>query len=69
MNTKPSSAELKPKNKEVRERGARARRRGEVLASNPYLDRESEVVSQAMREHKAQLWTRGWKWQDLVGGR
>lgn len=56
----------KVKNAELREFGAKARRRGKGLDANPYLDPSTEVVSQAMREHKAQQWKMGWKREDAI---
>lgn len=57
----------KIKNEELRKSGAQARKEGKPLQSNPYLDPSTEIVSQSMREHKAKLWTMGWKRQDVLG--
>lgn len=67
MSTKARDAEIKATNAEIQQRGAQARKRGEALTSNPYRDSGNEVVSQAMREHKAKLWAMGWKRQDAMG--
>ncbi len=66
METKVTRMGMKVKNEELRQRGSEARKRGEPLTSNPFLDRSAELVSQSMREHRARQWTMGWKKEDAL---
>ena len=66
MELKVTRMGMKIKNEELRKRGIEARKRGEPLSSNPYRDRSAELVSQSMREHRAQQWTMGWKKEDAL---